>query len=347
MRAAVVGAGQISRQHLACLKELPGINIAAICDTSPVVAEAMADRFSVRAWYTDHREMLRDVKPDVVHVTTPPSSHNLLAGEALEAGANVILEKPATLNYQQTLELLERARARNLVLIEDYNYLFNSQVQHLLRLIEAGTFGSVVHVDIFLCLQILHPGSVFADPNVRHPLHDMEGGAIADFLPHLASLAHAFVGEHRRVETIWMKRSQHTLPSDEFRALVQAERGTAHLAFSAHAQPDTFSLRVEGTRMRARANLFETHLAFERTRAAKPLIPLLNGMEEAAASSRHAFSSMWRKLSGGPGAYHGLWELLRRTYAALADHTAPPISLQQVEAVNRLVWDLTKEASRP
>jgi predicted dehydrogenase len=346
MRAAVVGAGQISRQHLACLKQLPGIDIAAVCDLSPVAAEAAADRFKVGAWYCDHRAMLREIKPDVVHVTTPPSSHFRLAGDALDAAANVILEKPATLHYAQTIELLEKARGRGVVLIEDYNYLFNSQVQHILSLIQSGAFGSVVHVDVFLSLHILGPDSPFADGNVRHPLLEMEGGAIADFLPHLASLAHAFVGEHHRVESIWMKRSQeHPLPSDEFRALVQAERGTAMLGFSAHAQPDAFSLRVDGTRMRASANLFETRLTFERLRTIKPLMPLLNGIEEARTTSGQAFSSMWRKLSGGPGAYHGLWELLRRTYAALDARTDPPITLEQIGAVNRLVRDLTKEAS--
>src|SRR5262249_54036685 len=76
---------------------------------------------------------------------------------------------------------------------------------------------------------------------------------IADFLPHLASLAHLFVGPHRRAHGIWTKRKPSVLPYDEFRGAVEAEGGTAALAFSASAQPDAFWLRVYGERMQATA----------------------------------------------------------------------------------------------
>ena len=79
VKAALIGAGQIARQHLACLKTLPGVELAAICDLSPATAEAAAERYGIRAWFTDHRAMLEKVRPDVVHVTTPPTSHFRLA----------------------------------------------------------------------------------------------------------------------------------------------------------------------------------------------------------------------------------------------------------------------------
>jgi predicted dehydrogenase len=96
MKAALIGAGQIARQHLACLKTLPGVELAAICDLSPATAEAAAERYGISAWFTDHRAMLEKARPDVVHVTTPPNSHFRLAMDSLDAGAHVIVEKPAT-----------------------------------------------------------------------------------------------------------------------------------------------------------------------------------------------------------------------------------------------------------
>src|SRR5436309_6240619 len=85
--------------------------------------------------------------------------------------------------------------------------------------------------------------------NPPHPALALDGGAIADFLPHLASLAHLFVGPHRRAHAVWIKRKESVLPFDEFRGLVDAERGTATVAFSAGSQPDAFWLRVYGERM--------------------------------------------------------------------------------------------------
>jgi predicted dehydrogenase len=74
MKAALIGARQIARQHLTCLKSLPGIELAAIRDLSPATAEAAAERYGIQAWFTDHRVMLEKARPDVVHVTTPPTS---------------------------------------------------------------------------------------------------------------------------------------------------------------------------------------------------------------------------------------------------------------------------------
>jgi hypothetical protein len=93
--------------------------------------------------------------------------------------------------------------------------------------------------------------------------------------------------------------------------------------------------------MQAVANLFETRLTVDRVRGGpKPLRPLLNGLREGRDVRRAAFGSLKRKLSGGPAAYEGLWNLLARTYRALGSATAPPITPQQIIEVNHLVDDL-------
>lgn len=345
MKAALIGAGQIARQHLGCLEGLPGVNLAAVCDLSPSAAEFAAERHGIRSWFTDHRTMLREIRPDVVHVTTPPNSHFRLALDCLEAGAHVIVEKPATTTFDEIESLARRAREVGRALMEDYNYLFNRAPREILRRIDSGEFGEVVHVEVMICLDILGPGGM-ADPNSPHPCLSLAGGAIADFLPHLASLANLFVGPHRRAHTIWTKRKPSILPYDEFRGTVEAERGTAALSFSASAQPDAFWLRVYGERMQATANLFQTRLTFERVRPGpKPLHPLLNGLEEGKDVRRAAVGTLMRKFTGGPGAYEGLFELLARTYRALADGSELPIPPRQVLEVNRLVEALKPATS--
>jgi predicted dehydrogenase len=342
MKAALIGAGHIARQHLACLRELPGVELAGVCDLSRAMAESAAERYGVGGWYTDHRAMLDAVRPDVVHVTTPPTSHYPLAMAALDAGAHVVLEKPATITFEQLDGLVKHASSRGRSLVEDYNYLYNGATRKILGLIDSGEFGEVTHVEVFICLDIVGEGSAFADPNAPHPCLSMAGGAIADFLTHLACLAHKFVGPHRKVSTTWSKRSGGPLPSDEMRALVVADRGSAMLGFSAHTQPDAFWLRVYGTKMQATADLFETRLSIRRVRGGpKPLRPMFNSLDEARAVRGSAFGTLRRKLDGGPGAYEGLWALLGDTYRALGSGAEPPITPRQVIEVNRLVADLT------
>jgi len=345
LKAALIGAGQIARQHLACLRTLPGVDLAAVCDLSPATAECAAERFGIRSWFTDYRAMLQEVRPDVVHVTTPPTPHYRVARDALEAGARVIIEKPATTTLAELEDLLEHSRRLGLAVTEDYNYVFNSAPQEILRRVDRGNAGSVTHVEVLICLDLFGPGG-FADPNAPQPILSIPGGAIADFLPHLASLAHLFVGPHRTAHAVWTKRRPSILPYDEFRAVVEAERGTASLGFSACSQPDAFWLRVYGERLHASANLFETRLTFDGLRLGpKPLRPFFNGLDEGRAIRRAAFTTLLRKFRG-PGAYEGLWEYLRRTYQALAVGTELPVPERQVLEVNRLVEALKPKEPR-
>lgn len=347
-RAALIGTGRIARQHLACLAALPEAELVGVCDLSRAAAERAAERWGIPAAFTDHAEMLAAVRPDVVHVTTPPGPHLRLATDALEAGAHVVVEKPLASDPEQVASLLATARRTGRHLIEDYNYVHNAPVRRIADLLAAGEAGEVVHVEVTLCLDILSPAAGFTDPNLRNPMLDLAGGALADFLPHLASLAHAFVGPHRSVHSVWRKLDRSSpLSADELVALVDGERGTAALTFSAHAQPDLFSVRVHTTTLRATAGLFEPRLVVERLRPApRPLVPVLNGLAEGRTAAVGALSGLAGKLSGGPGAYEGLWALLGETYRALATGAPPPVSLEQVEAVNALVADLAAQGPR-
>ena len=73
LRSVLIGCGAIAREHLAALKELENADVIAVCDLSASRAEATAERFGIGRWYTDYEALLRASRPDVVHITTPPS----------------------------------------------------------------------------------------------------------------------------------------------------------------------------------------------------------------------------------------------------------------------------------
>jgi predicted dehydrogenase len=349
LRAAVIGTGRVAVQHLGCLERLPGARVVAVCDLSRGRAEAAAARWGVPRWYVDHRQLLEEHAPDVVHVTTPPGSHAAIALDALAAGSHVIVEKPAALDPVEVDRLLDAASRAQRRLVESYTYVFSPQVQRLLGMASSGQLGDVVHVDASLALGILERGSPFADPHVRHPALDRPGGAVSDFLTHLASLAVAFAGPHRRVATVWQHSNCGPVPtSHEMRALLDGEDATAALSFSASARPEGFWLRVEATRARAVANLFGTRLGLERVRSCpRPLEAVANDLCESRDAAAAAVTGVVGKLSGGPGSYTGLWTIIERTYEALAAGAEAPVAPQDIRAVNRLVAELTQEAAQP
>lgn len=346
MKIGIIGAGAIARIHAKALTEIPNVQISAICDLSQGVARCFAEQFQISHWYTDHRQMLETDRPDCVFVTTPVSSHTSLASDALQAGAHVLVEKPITPNFEKWRELRQVSESMGRMLVEDQNYRFNSPIVRLRDLVRSGDFGDVIHVDMLYALPIHNKGSAFADPTLPNPILGLPGGAILDFLPHMTYLVNDFLGNHLQVMKLWRKRELSTiLPHDEFRALIECERGTASIAFSSHAQPPGFWIRVAGTKMFGRGNLFEGILAIDKAgKKAGPISYLTNGLNESFSTCCGAFRSLACKLKDNPMGYQGLREFDRAFCNAITSNEAPPVSLEQIEASNRMIHDLTLEA---
>src|SRR5258708_3506719 len=89
LKAAVIGTGKISEEHLRFLAESPHAKLVGVCDLSPALAEFAAARFKADKAYTDHSQMLEEARPDVVHVLTPAATHPALVRDGLNYSAHV------------------------------------------------------------------------------------------------------------------------------------------------------------------------------------------------------------------------------------------------------------------
>src|SRR4051794_3767081 len=105
IKAAIVGCGKMADQHAAQIQKIREARLVAVCDAEPLMARQLATRLKVPAWFTSVDEMLRESRPDAVHVTTPPQSHLAIGKTCLNAGANTYIEKPFTLNTADAEEL--------------------------------------------------------------------------------------------------------------------------------------------------------------------------------------------------------------------------------------------------
>ena len=108
--------------------------------------------------------------------------------------------------------------------------------------------------------------------------------------------------------------------------------------YVAGAEADFFNVGLEAAQQSS-----EPRITVERLRGGpRPLNPLLNQLAESRSAAQAALAGVARKLRGGPGAYEGMWELLARTYGALAAGVEPPVTIQRIEEVNRLVAELDR-----
>jgi predicted dehydrogenase len=348
LTSVIIGCGAIAREHLLAISGLKNVQVAAVCDLSAARAEATAERFGIAKWYSDYQDLLDDMRPDLVHITTPPTSHFSIARDCLAAGLNVFCEKPITVEYHEFRLLKQLANEKHCLLLENQNYRFHSSIQKICNLLSNGELGDVIDVQIFLSLNIFARGSAYVDQNVPHFGLALRGGVIGDFLTHIAYLAYMFTGSVIDLRTVWKKHFRDSaLPADEFRAFIKGERATAYAAFSGNAQPDGFWIRVIGTRMHAEANLFEVpRLTLRRLRSGDPaLTKLLDGMSESRDVLKGTMAGFWRKL-GGVGSYDGLPDLIGRAYLALERREPAPIPLDEIDEVASLVDRFTKTELR-
>lgn len=327
LRAAVIGTGRISEQHLRALAQDPHALTVAVCDLSPALARFTAERFGVEAWFTDYREMLRLCQPEVVHVLTPAQSHARVVSDCLRAGAHVMVEKPAALSMDSLQALLRIASQCERVLMESQNYRFNSPMLRVLSQLAEQAVGEVREVDVRLALPLRSPGNRYADSHLPHPSHRLPGGVVHEFMPHLCSLALATIPEDQQPQAAraWWRNEGGSPPFrfDDLDAVVLTASVHVRLRMSCHTWPASLSITVRGTAGEARAELFRPHgyvLGQARGGGALQLAPVLEGLSAAVRTPASILSKLHL------GGYDGLHEMLHRAYRALASGSSLPVT---------------------
>lgn len=353
LRAAVIGAGAISLEHLPFLRDSERAELVAICDLSPVSARVAARRFDAADGYTDVADMLVSSSPDIVHVLTPPRTHGALVRQCLDAGAHVFCEKPMSPTATETSELLSLAAERGLHLIENHNYRFNDEILAVRRLIERGDLGTIAEVEVRMALPIRGEDSRFADENHPNPIHQMPAGVIHDFITHFAYLMDTLSGapEWGPMSAHWNNHGGGDLFTfDDLDAILigQAASGPVHgrLRFSCRTSPDLFSVTVRGSAGQATTDLFHPYLEVLGPRPGGPqLTPIVNHLVNGTSLIGAGLRNFGQKLlQHGP--YHGLARLLDETYAALQEGRDLPVTPVHIQRAADLVDALLSEGAR-
>ena len=142
--AAVVGCGDISGVHLAAIAANPAITLVGVCDTQASLVAATAPEHRVPG-FTDYRELLDEVRPDVVHICTPHHQHVAIAIECLERGIAVLQEKPLAHTVAEGQLLVDAAAAHPDVKIGIcFQNRYNAPIAAMKKLLAAGELGAVL-----------------------------------------------------------------------------------------------------------------------------------------------------------------------------------------------------------
>src|ERR1700722_19001091 len=111
-RCAIVGVGTVGDWHVRVIPQVPGAQLVAVCDILPENARKSLEKHkqSHVPIYSDQMEMLKKEKIDIVHVWTPSGDHMGPAIKAMEAGKNVITEKPMEIHLDRIDAMIAAAK---------------------------------------------------------------------------------------------------------------------------------------------------------------------------------------------------------------------------------------------
>jgi len=156
---AVVGCGHWGKNLVRNFHELGGLRL--VCD-STASGQQTARRLAPEVRVVDDAAQVWDSNVDAVVIATPAEAHFELAKAALQAGKDVLAEKPLTLTYEHGAELVQLANERRRILMVGHVLEYHPGVSRLLELVNSGELGSVRYI----CSNRLSLGKVRREKNV-------------------------------------------------------------------------------------------------------------------------------------------------------------------------------------
>ncbi|HSQ19380.1 MAG TPA: Gfo/Idh/MocA family oxidoreductase [Blastocatellia bacterium] len=143
-RVAVIGAGYWGINHVRNFHELGALSL--VCDASEAMLEKVRERFPEVRTHSDFRSAVDDPGIRAVVIATPAETHCKLATLAIEAGKDVLVEKPLTLDVREGQALVNFASDRRAILMVGHLLEYHPAVLRLRELIEFGKLGELRYI---------------------------------------------------------------------------------------------------------------------------------------------------------------------------------------------------------
>ena len=185
VKFAVVGCGSIGKRHIAVLDADPDAQLVAICDLDENRAKELSDLYEGVPFFSDYEEMLRNIDADVINVVTPHALHKEMSIKALQAGFNVLVEKPMALTVEDCKEMndVSKASGKKLWVVKQNRH--NVPVRLAKQAISEGRLGKIFMVK---CDILWNRYQGYYDESPWRGKIEEEGGALFTQASHFIDL---------------------------------------------------------------------------------------------------------------------------------------------------------------
>jgi UDP-N-acetyl-2-amino-2-deoxyglucuronate dehydrogenase len=194
IRIGFVGCGRIFSKHADAIKNIPEMELFALCDENAAALAAAKQTFPEAITYTSFTELLSNQTISVIVIATPSGLHAEMACLALQAGKDVILEKPIALTTEQAQKIIAAEQSTNHRVCVVLQNRFNKAVQLVKQ--RSGELGALKYIsgNVFW----YRPQSYYEDG--WHGTKQFDGGALMNQGTHYVDMLLYLSG--KKVETL-------------------------------------------------------------------------------------------------------------------------------------------------
>jgi predicted dehydrogenase len=342
IRGGLVGSGKIAAiSHMPVWRAMKDVEIVSTCDTNESSAAAMARRFNIPRSYQDLSHMLGKENLDFIDICTPPSTHALLSVQAMEAGWNVLVEKPMAVSLSEANDMLAASKRHGVKLCVIHNLLFIPAVQAAKSAVAGGDIGDLLAVDI---RALDRRDGALSEP--EHWCHSLTGGIFGEYAPHPVYLLRAFLGKIHLIKVVSRKSSEFPwVAADELKVLVEAEKGIGSFTISCNSQNKSFEIDIFGTRGRLHVDNFTSSMTRRRFRGNRTDELVLDQLYQGGQQLTGAVSSFLMAALGRRWYKVGHQGLMQGFVRSIIDDTDPPVLGEDGRETIRLLEEIWKQMS--
>ncbi|MCF8237136.1 MAG: Gfo/Idh/MocA family oxidoreductase [Saprospiraceae bacterium] len=211
---AIVGFGYWGPNLTRNFHNTPGCKVKYILDLSEHQRKRAGNMYPDVTTTSDIQDILSDAEIDAMIIATPVYTHFDLATKALNAGKNVLLEKPMTSTADEARSLIDLAGKVGKVLMVDHTYLYTPAVQQMKTYIDEGLLGQLQYVD---------------STRINLGLFQTDVNVLWDLAPHDISICRHLLGERPlSVQAVGVSHTENALENIAFLTLFYPDNKIAH-----------------------------------------------------------------------------------------------------------------------
>ena len=148
LKVGIIGTGWIAESHAESYKNMPDVKVVALADLIPGKAEKFAKHYGFEDAhiYPDHKALLENEELDAVSICTYNRTHAECAIAALEAGVNVLLEKPMCVTTEEAVEIIRAEKKSGKLLSIGFQPRMDKNMQMIKKIVESGELGEIYYI---------------------------------------------------------------------------------------------------------------------------------------------------------------------------------------------------------